>query len=285
MSLFASPALCAYVLFVTAVLGLVMGSFINCAAWRSVRGQSFLKGRSHCATCGHVLSARDLVPVFSWVFSKGRCRYCGQKISVRYPLTELCLALVYVSIVLRYDLTLESVEMLVFASLLFAVALIDLDSFTVPNGLLVAAVLDRLLYLLVVWLCDMSESGAVLDSLVLSLVSALVVGFVLLLFVLLMDRVLKRPSMGGGDVKLLALAAFFFGWQQSLYLIVIACVFGIVFGLIAGRHGNADSERGEDADVVPTRAFPWGPSIALACWVTMLSGAAFVGWYLGLFRL
>ena len=71
------------------VFGLFMGSFLNCLAWRITHGESVLRGRSHCASCGHVLEVRDLVPVLSWLLLGGRCRFCGERISARYPIAEL----------------------------------------------------------------------------------------------------------------------------------------------------------------------------------------------------
>ncbi|MBR1628867.1 MAG: prepilin peptidase, partial [Lachnospiraceae bacterium] len=76
----------------TGLLGLVFGSFLNCAAMRIARGEDFVHGRSRCRACGHPLGGRDLVPLASWVLSKGRCRYCHAKVSVRYPLSELIFA-------------------------------------------------------------------------------------------------------------------------------------------------------------------------------------------------
>ena len=68
---------------IAAVFGAVMGSFLNCAAWRIAHGESFLKGRSHCPNCGHVLGPLELIPVLSWVIQGGKCKGCGQKISIR----------------------------------------------------------------------------------------------------------------------------------------------------------------------------------------------------------
>ena len=73
--------LTAYVLTLAALLGAVFGSFINCMAYRLAHGQSVMKGRSRCTSCGHELGAADLVPVFSYVFLRGKCRYCGEKLS------------------------------------------------------------------------------------------------------------------------------------------------------------------------------------------------------------
>ena len=89
MSIYEYRPLLVFCVIVAAMLGAIAGSFLNCAAWRIVRGESFVRGRSRCPSCGHILGVTELIPVVSWVLSRGRCRYCGEKVSVRYPLTEL----------------------------------------------------------------------------------------------------------------------------------------------------------------------------------------------------
>ena len=99
-----SPAVTAYLVFLFAVLGLVAGSFCNAWAWRIAHGESIARGRSHCARCGHVLGGRDLVPLFSYLFLKGRAAIPAAPISPRYPAVELLSAAFFVSVLLRYDL-------------------------------------------------------------------------------------------------------------------------------------------------------------------------------------
>ena len=119
--LYLTPALTVYILTVTALLGLVFGSFCNAWAWRIAHGESIVHGRSHCAVCGHPLSARDLVPLLSWLFLRGKCRYCGAPISVRYPAVELISALYYLSIVLRFGLSADALRLLILGSLLLKI--------------------------------------------------------------------------------------------------------------------------------------------------------------------
>ena len=115
-----------YLLLLCAVLGLVMGSALNCLAFRMAHQQKWTGGRSRCVSCGHELKWNDLVPVFSYLFLKGRCRYCGEKISPRYFLAELTLGIVFPALLLRYDLSLDFAVMAVlfaFLSLLIILAL------------------------------------------------------------------------------------------------------------------------------------------------------------------
>lgn len=275
------------------LLGLVMGSFLNCLAWRWVNGESVLNGRSHCTSCGHVLGPLDLVPVLSWVLSRGRCRYCGERVPARYPATELLCAVVYVSIVWTYGLGIEALELVAFASVLLVLSLTDLDSYIIPNATIVACVLIRAAYLACLFATGQPGAG---DALTGSLIGAVATGVPLVILVLVMDRVLGRESMGGGDLKLYAVAGLYFGWQRCILLVIVSCVLGIVLGMLGPRpagdaalaaEGADDSEDGQAAGTEATsrasQPFPFGPAIALACWLTMLFGDAVLGWYLGLF--
>jgi prepilin signal peptidase PulO-like enzyme (type II secretory pathway) len=311
--LFSTPGIAVYTTCVTLIFGLVMGSFLNCLAWRSVRGESWVHGRSHCDSCGHVLAVRDLVPVVSWLASRGRCRYCGARISLRNPLSEITCAVIYLLIVMRYDFSLETLEMLGFASTLFVATLTDLDDYVIPNGCIVAAVIIRLLFIGGQWLLFNIDPVPFLKM---SLIGAAAVVIPLTVIVIIMDHVLRRPSMGGGDLKLFGVAGLYFGWQSCLFLLIVACVLGIVFALVSQRKpakaqakGGIGSEEvigfepdgaagvgnnvksaaahaeelvGDSSTGVPEHAFPFGPSIALACIITMLVGDQVLVWYLSL---
>ena len=93
--LWVSPALTVYICVLTGILGACMGSFLNCMAWRIVHGESVLHGRSHCDVCGHVLGAGDLIPVLSYIMHKGRCKYCGARLSAGHVFAEVLTALTF----------------------------------------------------------------------------------------------------------------------------------------------------------------------------------------------
>lgn len=263
--LYLTPFLTIYFCFLAAVLGLCMGSFLNCAAWRAVHGESVLKGRSHCDKCGHVLAAKDLVPVASYLALKGRCRYCGEKMSPGFLWSEVVSALVFVSLLLRYDLSLRTLEFLLLASVLLACAFADLEEYIIPDRFLVAGIAIRACFILV--------SGDIFHEALRSLLGGAVAA-ALLAVVLALEKILKRDAMGGGDIKLIFLTGLYFGWQQNLLCLILACFAGILFGAAAmrARKGEADA-----------KLIPWGPSIAFAAWMTALFGQNVLNWYLSLF--
>lgn len=245
---------------VAAVLGAVMGSFLNCAAGRIAKDQSFLKGRSVCPACGHTLSAADLVPVLSWIFLRGKCRYCKAKISARYVFTELFFAALTVLCLLRFDLTLLCLRNWILLCCLFCLSLVDFESMIIPNGaLLIAfgawALFEPFLYegwqrLLGHLLTGLAVSGGVY------------------LLALLLSKVLKKESLGFGDVKLFAVMGLYLGLLPSLFALIISCVLGLLFNLPRQRRSG--------------EPFPYGPWIAAGLCVMLFLGDRLVGWYLGL---
>ena len=264
MSIYDSRLILVYFCVVAAVLGAALGSFLNCAAWRIAHGESFLKGRSRCPACGHALGARDLVPVLSWLLLRGKCRYCGEKVSPRYVLTELFFALVTLLCLLRFDLTVLCLRNYIFLCCLFCLSLVDLESYTIPDGcLLIAAG---------AWFLVLPFAGLGWGGIGLRVLAGLAFGGGLLLLSLIMDRVLKKESLGGGDIKLFAVVGLYLGFLASLFSLFLAAVLGLLFVLL--RRGKGEENGGQ---------IPFGPSIAAAAGAMLLYGGGVVNWYLGLF--
>ena len=255
-----------YCCVLAAVIGAVLGSFLNCAAWRIAHGESFVKGRSRCPDCGHPLGALDLVPVFSWLFLRGKCRYCGKNISAWYPLSEAVFAAVTVLCLLRFGLTAECLRNLIFFGCLFCLSLVDLESCIIPDGCLLTAALA--------WAVWLPFSGLSLPEIGLRVLAAGVYGGGLLLVSLAADKILGKESLGGGDIKLFAVVGLYLGLTASLFALLLSCVLGLVFAF--GRkllpHGQEEH-------------FPFGPSIAAASWLMLMYGQPLVAWYLGLLGL
>ena len=241
------------------ILGLCMGSALNCLAWRIANKKSWTKGKSICPACRHELHTRDLIPLMSYIFSKGKCRYCGEKISPRYPLTELGLAVIFVAVFLRYGFTLYTLDIMVLASCLFTLSLIDLDTMTIPDRFLIIPAVCQLVY---------AYYYGGFASVWYALWHGLTLGGAVLLISLFMDKVLKKESMGGGDIKLLFVLGLFLDLPECLLLLVFSCVLGLVIALLLRR-----SEK----------AFPFGPALSAGMLLTLMVGAPIVNWYLGLF--
>ena len=262
MSIYGYTPILIYSVLVAFIFGTCMGSFLNCVAWRSVHGESFIKGRSHCTSCGHDLGFKDLIPVVSWLSTNGRCRYCGAKVSIRYPLTEIAFGVITVLCLLRFDLTLLCLRNYVFLCVLFVLTLTDIDDMTIPDGCHVVAA--------VVWAAAEPFLSKGWSSSMKHVAAGLLFGGGMLAISLVLDRVTGKDTLGGGDIKLIAVTGLYLGFIGTLFALMIACISGLLFNLIA----NKSSEKGS--------AFPFGPWIAAAAAVMLLYGEPLISWYSGL---
>ena len=257
-----TPWMQAYILVLAAILGACVASFANCMGWRIVHGESVLRGRSHCDVCGHALGPADLVPVVSYLAAKGRCRYCKAKLSARHVWGELIAMAVFVGIVMKFGLTLETVEYLLFAAILLAASFADLEGYIIPDRFIVAGIAVRLVFILV--------SGNIGKELLFSALGGFAVAGGLLLIVLIYEKLTHKEAMGGGDIKLLFVTGLVLGWKRNLLCLFFACIVGIVFGMLT-RRGRTG------------KAFPFGPSIAIAAFFALLFGDGLIASYLAMF--
>ena len=239
--------------------GLVIGSFLTVVASRVPEGRSIVGPRSQCPGCGTQIAARDNIPVVSWLMLRGRSRCCGEKISARYPLTELALGALFVLIaVVLHDEPAELALGLVFASTLVAVTVTDLERRIIPNKILaVSAVIGIALALA-------TDPGSVPER----LISALAAGGLLFVAALAYPR-----GMGMGDVKLAALMGLYLGSSVAAALLIALAAGSLVGLAMMARYGAAARKQ----------AIPFGPFLALGGIVALLVGPELVDWYLDTF--
>ena len=224
------------------LLGAALFSFMNVVAWRLPRNMDPLKGRSICPRCGRTLDAPDLVPVFSWLFLRGRCRHCGAPIPARYLLVEVLGGVLALGCTRQYGAALAlpdglfgmswaALLALAVCGILLSIALIDAETQTIP---------DRLNFALAV--C----------------------GVPMFLLCLAIDG-----AFGGGDIKLMAAAGLFLGWQNTL----LAMFFGILGGGVYGMYLLA-TKKADKKD-----HFAFGPFLCAGIVLAMLFGEPVLGWY------
>lgn len=237
--------------------GLAMGSFATAAAHRVPRGISVAFARSECPACGAQIGARDNVPVLSWLLLRGRARCCGTGISVRYPLTEFAVGVLYVATVLvyRHDAA-EALIGLVFVAVLAIVTLTDLERRIIPNKVLIAGALICLAIAL------STDPAGVPER----LIAAGAAGGLFFLVALAYPA-----GMGLGDVKLAATMGLFLG-RAVAPAILVALLAGSLVGLVLiARHGSGARKM----------AIPFGPFLALGGLVGLLAGDQLIDLYLG----
>lgn len=224
------------------IFGSIMGSFLNVCIHRMPKSESVVWPRSHCPKCKKRIPGYDNIPFLGFIFLKGRCRFCKEKISLRYPLVELITALLFLSFFMRYGLSYNFFFYIVLASALIIATFIDISHRIVPDevsigGLIVGFILS-------------SVRGVNLNPLtfsfkpMLSSIFGIIVGGGVIyltgwLFNLVYFKMLKNPpvndeteSMGLGDVIILAMIGSFLGWPRALLTFFIAPFFGAVIGII-----------------------------------------------------
>ena len=194
------------------IFGLVLGSFYNVIAIRTLSGESLAFPPSHCASCNHRLHLWDLVPVFSWLFLRGKCRYCKEKISPIYPIGELLTAFSYTLIFHEFGLTPEALIQLTLVTVMIWATMTDLRATMVPDRFVVVG-------LVTVLILRLAMGTPILSYLIAAAVSFSV------LFLLL---VLSGGRMGGADVKLYALIGLSIGLQDAMGSLFYAAIIALI---------------------------------------------------------
>lgn len=193
------------------LIGLILGSFLNVLIYRIPRGESIVLPPSHCPSCNHRLGFFDLFPVFSYLWLGGRCQYCKTPISWRYPLVESIAAVFTVLCWIRFGLTIDGAMALVLTYVLIVIAFIDLEHRLIPNVLTLPMILIGLLF--------RGWQGEIVAG----LLGGLVGGGLLFLVAFFYPK-----GMGMGDVKFLAMAGVFLGWEKALFVLFAGSLIGLL---------------------------------------------------------
>jgi leader peptidase (prepilin peptidase)/N-methyltransferase len=248
---------------VFALAGLMIGSFLNVCIYRLPRRESIVWPASHCTACERHLSWFENIPLVSWLVLRGRCRTCGQRISIVYPLVELTTAVVFAGGVLIYGLSPLLFVRLAFACALIVLFVIDLEHRILPNVITlpgIAAGFAASLFLPPGWLS--------------SLIGILAGGGILFAIAEAYYRVRGIEGLGMGDVKMLAMIGAVLGWPLMLLTLVFASFAGSVIGvgLIASGRGGMQA------------ALPFGTFLALGALVAAIAGDPILTWYLAFYQ-
>lgn len=240
------------------VLGSVIGSFINLCACRLPLGRSIVWGRSACDSCGHPLAVFDLLPVFSYVFLQGRCRYCNAAYGSSHLITEVLTGVLFVLCGLQVLPGLKLLLLFALTACLILISLIDLQLQIIPDNLAALIALGGIVYS-ILYLPGGIAAG--LSG------SALGFGIMLAIFVI------SSGGMGGGDVKLSAALGLWLGFEYTaIFLLLAFCVGGLfsILLLIFDIKGRQD-------------AIPFGPFLCAAAFAALLYGKPLADYYWKLF--
>lgn len=266
------------VLVAFALCGLLFGSFGNVLIWRVPRGESIASPGSHCPGCSAPIAWYDNVPVASWLLLRGRCRSCGTRIAIRYPLVELASAALFVVAAIAFGPGVRAAVAALFFWLLLVLSVIDLDCTRLPNpvvaslaglgamGVLVAQLTGEP----VAPLIGVAAGGLLAHPLASALAGVLMGAGVSGGIAAAYGALRGRQGLGMGDVKLLGAMGFFLG-PYTLMSLFFGSVLGIVAGVVLARGRSLSEAR-----------IPFGPWLAAGGVLTALAGPSILAWYLGL---
>jgi leader peptidase (prepilin peptidase)/N-methyltransferase len=254
---------------ITFIFGSLLGSFLNVCIARIPKGESIVHPPSHCPHCKKEIPLYDNIPLLSYLFLLGRCRFCRGRISPRYFFVELLMGALTVALLFRFGLSSAFFIYVVFAAALIVISFIDLAVRIVPDVISLPGIGFGLLASLLQhpWPTD---HVSIPPSPISSLLGALVGGGILLLVAWLYELFTGGEGMGGGDVKLLAMIGAFLGWPAIPLALFFASLSGSVIGIILMTRAGAGGKY----------ALPFAPFLCLGALFHLFFGEAVVQFYL-----
>lgn len=251
------PTITIFLYILIFMFGIVIGSFLNVCIYRIPKKEDIVKIRSHCMSCGYQLKWYDLIPLFSYLFLKGRCRKCKEQLSVQYPLIELLNGVLYCVTWAVYGFSMETLLYALLFSALIVLSMIDFRTYEIPPGInlfILALGLVRLLTDYTHW-------------------SDYVIGFFCVsVFLYLIYMVTKGRGIGGGDIKLMAVCGLLLGWKLNVLAFALGCIIGSVIHLCRMKISGE------------THVLAMGPYLSMGIFIAAVWGNRIVEWYINLIR-
>ena len=230
------------------IMGTIFGSFYNVVGYRIPKGESLLYPSSHCTKCGHKLAPFELIPILSFVFLGGKCQKCKNKISWFYPIFEFLSGILFMLSYVAFGFSLECLLSIVFISMLLIIIISDYQTMTIPDSVLI--VFSIMIIIIKLFIIGISGVG-------LSVLNAICSFIFMLLLKLFGDFLFKRESMGGGDIKLLAVFGLVFGFPMSVISVFFAAIIGLPISLIVLKKDSSHE-------------IPFGPFLAVSAILIVL---------------
>jgi leader peptidase (prepilin peptidase)/N-methyltransferase len=247
-----------------AILGLAVGSFLNVCIDRLPQNKSIAFPPSHCEACQHKLAAKDLIPVFSYLRLRGRCRYCQASVPRRLFWVELATGVVFALLAWHYGLSPALGIMAFYACLFIVIFVIDLEQGLILNKVVYPSMVVALLLALL----PQSRLTLMIEPGIASAALGGAIGFAIFFLI----AIVSRGGMGWGDVKLVALIGLATGFPLVFLAIIMGAILG---GIVAVALVIAKKRKRR-------QTIPFGPFLTVAAMITLLWGSNIMSWYLGL---
>ena len=259
--------------FIVFILGAAVGSFLNVVVYRLPEGLSLLYPPSRCPKCENRLKPYDNVPVFGWLWLRGKCRNCKLPIAIRYPLVEFLTGCLFVCVFALFGLSWQTLGYWLLVCWLLALALIDLDTMTLPNSLTASGLILGWLFQGWIHYVETPTIKAGIHGIATAMVASVFALWLFDLVGIVGARVFGKAAMGGGDAKLAAMMAAWVGLSGMLLATFLAAAMGAVLG------GGALAL----SVIGPKQHIPFGPYLALGTILTLFYGEWLIQTYLSVF--
>lgn len=242
--------------------GISIGSFLNVCVYRIPRGESIIYPPSNCPSCKTKLKWYDNIPILSYIRLRGKCRSCGEKISIQYPIIEASNGIIYILMFLRFGLSVDFLFLSLISSVLIVICFIDLFDMLIHDALIVTIIILEIFHKLGLYIWNI-RSVSLWDSILGLFISGLI-------FFLIV--IISRGGMGHGDITLISSLGFILGLRLIILNIFLSFFIGAiisVFLLISKIKSRKD-------------AIPFGPFIIIAFFITLFYGTSILDWYFNL---
>lgn len=203
------------------VLGTVIGSFLNVCIYRWPAEQSVLRPRSRCSRCERQIAWYDNIPIVSWLLLRGRCRHCGERISVQYPLIELVTGVLWLAAAIRFGWSLDTLHSGIFLTILLGIAMTDAREMVIPDQFTLVGTVIGLIFA--------AFPGGL--PFLTSLIGAVIAYVFFWAIKLGAEKVLKKPALGIGDIHMMAMVGAFLGPLGALLTMLLGSIAGLVIGV------------------------------------------------------
>lgn len=238
------------------IIGICIGSFANVVIFRVPKGESIVFPNSHCTSCGSELKPYDLIPIISYIIIRGKCRYCGERISIKYPITEAIFGLLFLLAYLKYGNGYLLYKYLILISIILIIGLIDLYTTNVYSNTIVIGIMLSLIFIII----ELIKG----NSIVTYILGAGVGGLFIYLIILI------TKGMGEGDIEIIVLCGLYLGFKETMLVLFLSFIIG---GLISIILILTKIKSRKDY-------IPFGQFISIATLIVIFFGQNILKWYL-----
>ncbi len=251
-------------------MGLSIGSFINVLVWRLPRNESIIFPGSHCTVCNKGLNWYDNIPLISWIYLGRRCRYCNSKISIIYPITELICSITFLICLwakpTNYIYINSSITIIlgwILSSILLTITIIDIKYLWIPKSISYGGIIIGIINIFILSLIYNQYPSS---EIIVNHILASLIGFIAFSSISFIGEIiLRKPALGLGDAKLIALTGAWLGIKGVLIVMFLSFISAAIFSSLALLIGYI--KRGDP--------FPFGPFISLSTFAVWLMGNTF----------